>query len=124
MKMIRTCMLVLAVAASGNHFAMPQVPASSETAKKESAAKPAEQKATRELYGKIQSLKGTLVTLQTRTGSLVQVDAKSAIEAQRSVPLVIGRAIAVQGTVDKAGVLHAEIIQRAKDSSILWPVDR
>jgi hypothetical protein len=124
MKMIRICMLVLAVAASGNHFAMPQVPAAKETAKKESAAKPAEQKAARELYGRIQSLKGTLVTLQTRTGSLVQVEAKSAIEAQRSVPLVIGRAIAVKGTVDKVGVLHAEIIQRAKESSILWPVDR
>jgi hypothetical protein len=52
------------------------------------------------------------------------VDAKSAIEAQRRVPLVIGRAIAVQGTVDKGGVLPAENIQRAKDSSIPWPVDR
>jgi hypothetical protein len=34
------------------------------------------------------------------------------------------RAIAVQGTVDKGGVLPAENIQRAKDSSIPWPVDR
>jgi hypothetical protein len=34
MKRIRICMLVLAVAASGNQSAMPQVPAANETAKK------------------------------------------------------------------------------------------
>jgi hypothetical protein len=124
MKKIRITLLLLAVAAGGNCIAMPQVPAAKETAKKGNASKSAEQKATREIYGKIQSLKGTLVTLQTRTGSLVQVDAKLAIEAQRSVPLVVGRALAVKGTVDKAGLLHAEILQRAKDSSILWPADR
>jgi hypothetical protein len=124
MKTIRICMVVLAVVASGNSFAAPQAPATKGTAKQDSATRPGEQKGTREIYGKIQSLKGTLVTLQTRTGSLVQVDAKGAMEAQRSVPLVVGRAIAVKGTVDKAGVLHAEILQRAKDSSTLWPADR
>jgi hypothetical protein len=124
MKTIRICMVVLAVVASGNSFAAPQAPATKGTAKQESATRPGEQKSTREIYGKIQSLKGTLVTLQTRTGSLVQVDAKGAMKAQRSAPLVVGRAIAVKGTVDKAGVLHAEILQRAKDSSTLWPADR
>jgi hypothetical protein len=124
MRKFRVCVPVLAVAGSGIWFAMPQVPASKEIPKKESAAKSAEQKPAREIYGKIQSLKGTLVTLQTRTGNIVQVDAKPAMEAQRSVPLVVGRAVAVKGTVDKAGILHAEILQRAKDSSILWPADR
>jgi hypothetical protein len=114
MKKIRICMLVLVVAGGGNRFAMAQVP----------AARSAEQKDTREIYGKIQSIKGTLVTLQTRTGTLVQVDVKPAVAAQRSVPLIVGRAIAVKGKDDKAGVLHAEILQRAKDSSILWPADR
>jgi len=122
---IRNCMLMLlAVAAGGTCFAMPQAPAAKETPKKESAAKSAEEKAPREIYGKIQSFKGTRITLQTRSGSIVQVDAKSAMEAQRSAPLVVGRAVAVKGTVDKAGVLHAEILQRAKDSSVLWPADR
>ena len=124
MKKMRICMLVLVIAASGNGFAMAQTSAAKETTQKDSAVKSAEQKDTREIYGKIQSFKGTLVTLQTRTGSVVQVDAKPAMEAQRSVPLVVGRAIAVKGTVDKTGVFHAEILQRAKDSSVLWPADR
>jgi len=63
-------MLLLTVTASANHFATAQAPAA-QTVKKANAA---EQGATREIYGKIQSIKGTMVTLQTRTGTLVQVD--------------------------------------------------
>ena len=99
---------------------MAQAPAP-EAAKKENAA---ERGATREIYGKIQSVKGTMATLQTRTGTLVQVDAKPAIAADRSVTLIVGHAIDVKGTLDKAGVLHAETIQRAKDSTAIWPADR
>jgi len=65
-----------------------------------------------------------MATLQTRTGTLVQVDAKPAIAADRSVTLIVGHAIDVKGTLDKAGVLHAETIQRAKDSTAIWPADR
>jgi hypothetical protein len=115
MKRIRICALMLAVAASGNHFVMAQAPRAGESA---------EQGATRDIYGKIQSVKGTMVTLQTRTGTLVQVDAKPAIAAERSVTLIVGSAIEVKGTVDKAGVLHAEILQKAKDSPTIWPADR
>jgi len=124
MKEIRICVLVLAVIASGNCFAMAQTPTAGEAAKKESAAKSAEQGATREVYGKIQSVKGTMVMIQTRSGTLVQVDAKPAIAAQRSVTLIVGHAIEVTGTVDKAGVFHAEILQKAKDSPTIWPADR
>lgn len=124
MKKFWICLLVLTVAAIGNGIAVPHAHAAKQTAKKESAKKSTEEKAAREIYGKIQSLKGTMVMLQTRTGSLVQVDTKPAMEAQRSAPLVVGRAIGVKGTVDKAGILHAEILQRVKDSSILWPADR
>jgi hypothetical protein len=124
MKKIWICLLVLAVAAIGNGIAVPRAHAAKQTAKKESATKAREEKASREIYGKIQSIKGTMITLQTRTGRVVQVDAKPAMEAQRSAPLVVGRAVAVKGTVDKAGIFHAETLQRAKDSSILWPADR
>jgi hypothetical protein len=124
MKKIRICVLVLLVTASGNRFAMAQASAAGEAAKKESAAKSAQQGTNREIYGKIQSVKGTIVTLQTRSGALVQVDAKPAIAAERSVTLIVGHAIDVKGTVDKAGVFHAEILQKAKDSPTIWPADR
>jgi len=124
MKKIWICLPVLAVAAIGNGIAVPPAHPAKQAAKKESAAKSAGEKTAREICGKIQGLKGTMVMLQTRTGSLVQVDTKPAMEAQRSAPLVVGRAISVKGTVDKAGILHAEVLQRVKDSSILWPADR
>jgi hypothetical protein len=120
MKKIRICVLALAVVASGSRFAMAQAPAG-EAPKKDHAP---EQGVAREIYGKIQSIKGTMVTLQTRTGTLVQVDAKPAIAAERSVTLIVGHAIDVKGMVDKAGVLHAEILQKAKDSPAIWPADR
>ena len=120
MKKIRICMLALTVVAGWSCFAMAQASAG-ESAKKDHAP---EQGATREIYGKIQSIKGTIVTLQTRSGSLVQVDAKPAIAAEHSVTLLVGRAIDVKGMVDKAGVLHAESLQKAKDSPNIWPADR
>ena len=65
-----------------------------------------------------------MITLKTRTGKLVQVDAKHAMEAYRSAPLVVGRAIAFKGTMDERGTVRAETLQRVKDSSALWPADR
>ncbi len=124
MKKIRICVLLLSVTASGNSFAKAQAPAVGEAAKKESVSKSAEQRTNREFYGKIQSVKGTMVTLQTRSGALVQVDVKPAIAAERSVTLIVGHAVEVTGTVDKAGVFHAEILQKAKDSPTVWPADR
>ena len=119
MKKIQVCVLLLAVAASANLSSMAQAPTAREATKKEAAAGE-----TREIYGTIERVKGTLITLRTRTGDHLEVDAKQAIETYRSAPLVVGRALAIKGTMDKKGVLHAEILQRAKDSPALWPADR
>jgi uncharacterized protein DUF5666 len=123
MKRNRIWALLLVVAASGSLFAMPQASTASGTATKGSA-QPAEPGPARIIYGNIQSIKGTTVTLKTRTGTVVQVDAKPAIAADRSVTLMVGHAIRVKGTVDKAGVLHAENLQKAMDSPTIWPADR
>jgi hypothetical protein len=124
MEKIRLCVLVMAMISGGTSFVMAQAPGTGEAAKKNGPTKSAEQGPTREIYGKIQSIKGTMFTLQTRSGALIQVDAKPAVTAQRSVNLLVGHAIAVKGTVDKAGVLHAELVQKAKDSPAIWPADR
>ncbi len=105
MKKIRICALLMAMTTAGSTLATAQAP-------------------KREVYGKIQSVKGTTFTLQTRSGALVQVDAKPAAEAQHAVNLLVGHAIVATGTVDKKGVLHAEIVQKAKDSPAVWPADR
>ena len=77
-----------------------------------------------ELYGTVRSIKGSQLTIQTRTGRSVQVDAAAAIKAHLSVVPVLGHAVHVRGTSDKKGVLHAETILRAKDSPAGWPADR
>jgi len=77
-----------------------------------------------EVYGTVRSIKGSQLTIQTRTGGSVQVDAAAAIRAHLSVVPVLGHAVHVRGTSDKKGVLHAETILRAKDSPAGWPADR
>jgi hypothetical protein len=88
----------------------------------ESAGKTAS--APAEIYGKIRSVSGSRVTVQTRKGDVVEIDATGAIQAQRSVPLVVGHAIDARGSYDAKRVLQAQIILRAKDSPASWSADR
>ncbi len=83
-----------------------------------------EQAGRRELYGKVLSVKGTVITLQTKGGSTAQIDSSRALEAHRSVPVAVGRAIRVNGLYDKKGVLQADSIQWAKNSPAMWPSDK
>lgn len=86
--------------------------------------KSSEKVATHEVSGTIRSIKGLRLSVETRTGSLVQVDAAPATQGHRSVTLVVDQPIDAVGTLDKAGVLHAETIQHAKPSPAMWPPDR
>lgn len=83
-----------------------------------------EQAGRRELYGKVLSVKGTVITLQTKSGTTVEIDSARALEAHRSVPVAVGRAIRVNGSYNKKGVLQAESIQWAKNSPAMWPADK
>jgi hypothetical protein len=76
------------------------------------------------LHGKVEAVNGTMITIRTREGQAVQVDAAAAMQARQSAIVVVGRAIAADGTVDRKGVLHATLIQRIKDSPALWAADR
>src|SRR5579864_344576 len=76
-----------------------------------------------EIFGTISSVNGPQLTVQTRTGSLLNVDATVAIENDQCIGLEVGGAVDIQGTFDANGVLQANSIQRAKDSPALWPAD-
>lgn|SRR6266700_3995818 len=78
---------------------------------------------TREIFGTIDSLKGSHLVLRTRTGVRLHVDALLAQARSRSAVLLVGRYIDVMGTMDTAGVLHALTINRAMYPA-LWPPDR
>lgn len=76
-----------------------------------------------ELYGSITKAEGSRLTMRTRDGKEIEVDASAAIEAGRCVQLRAEGKIEVIGTYESGGVLHAESIQRAKAAE-MWPSDR
>jgi hypothetical protein len=78
----------------------------------------------REVYGKILSVDGSRITIETRTGQVVTVDATDAVRNHMSVPLVAGHAVEARGTSDAKNVIHAQIVLRAKASPDMWPADR
>jgi hypothetical protein len=79
-----------------------------------------------EICGIVKSIDagGSQLTVQTRSGRLVQVDASAAIQTNRVNIPPVGHAVNVHGTYDAKGVLQASMIQRAKDSATGWPADR
>lgn len=77
-----------------------------------------------EVYGKIVSVEGSRITIETRTRQVLKVDAADALRTHMSVPLVVGHAIGVKGMSDAKSVLHAQLILRAKDSLDMWPADQ
>jgi hypothetical protein len=75
-----------------------------------------------EIFGTVTAVEGSHFTLQTRTGSLVQVDATGAIQNELSIDLFVREAVDVRGIYDSNGVLGATVIQRAKEPAT-WPSD-
>jgi hypothetical protein len=76
-----------------------------------------------EIYGKVTSVNGNLVSVE-RNGQVQRVDVTPAVDASQSVPVVVGQAIRVRGTLGFAGVLQAQSVVRTKSSPALWPPDR
>ena len=76
------------------------------------------------ISGVIHRVKGTKFRLETRTGKSVPVDAAAAVKAERSATFYEGASVAAEGTLDKAGVLHAERVRRIKSAHTMWPEDR
>jgi PQQ enzyme repeat len=77
-----------------------------------------------EISGIVQDIDSSTLTLVVRTGDLLKVDAAAAIaNFQAAVPSV-GHGILVRGTIDEDGVLHADTLLHAKDSSAMWQPDR
>jgi hypothetical protein len=80
--------------------------------------------APNQVTGKLIAKNASQLTVRTRAGKIVHVDASEAIHRERSVLLLINEAFSVQGKYDSTGVLHATAIVRAKPSSGTWPPDR
>jgi hypothetical protein len=80
--------------------------------------------APHEVTGTLVGIKGSMLTLRTRTGRLVRVDDSDAQRHERSSVLVLGEPFNARGTYSATGVLHAAAIVRAKRSQATWPADQ
>lgn len=108
---IRACMAFGVLACSTTFAAWGQPPAGSG--------------ATEHLMsGIVHKINGNKFTLELRTGKTVQVDASSAAKSEKLVTLSEGLAVSAGGTLDKAGILHAEMVNRIKSARAMWPEDR
>ncbi|MGA2136536.1 MAG: hypothetical protein ABSH50_29950 [Bryobacteraceae bacterium] len=76
------------------------------------------------LCGIVHKVNGAKFALETRTGRTVQVDATSAIKAEKGATVYEGLAVSAEGTVDKKGVLQADNVTRIKSARVMWPEDR
>jgi hypothetical protein len=77
-----------------------------------------------EIFGMITAITGSNMTLTTRTGKLVRIDAADAVRSHCSVVLLVGEPIMVSGGYDGSGVLHATTVLHAKQSPKGWRADR
>ena len=75
------------------------------------------------LYANVK-INGDKFALELRTGKMVQVDATSAAKAEKLATLSEGLAVSAEGTVDKAGAMHAAMVNRIKSARTMWPEDR
>jgi len=79
----------------------------------------------RRLTGTLIASSGAELTLLTRTGEKVGVDASEALERQRTTQLIVGQPYTVLATLRvEDGVLSASSVMRAKPGKNAWPADR
>jgi hypothetical protein len=108
---IRACVAIAALACTTPFAAWGQAPA------KRVATE-------HQMSGIVHKINGNNFTLQLRTGKTVQVDASSAAKSEKLATLTDGLAVSAEGTMDKAGIMHAGMVNRIKSARAMWPEDR
>jgi len=112
----RVCILTFVLACLSSHL----MAAAPQAALEETAVFSWEHR----LSGKIVSLKGTMVQVETRDKRTVEVDVAPAIKSHRAHVLAVGGLITAFGSYDQKGVLRAKAVSRAKRLPVAWPEDR
>jgi outer membrane protein assembly factor BamB len=80
---------------------------------------------TRRVSGQLLSLSGTELTLLTRLGEMLRIDAAAAAANKRVAMLEVGHAYTVLGNASSgSSLVKAAAVSRAKSASATWPEDR
>lgn len=117
----------LAIFGLGGHARIaPTVPVITAAAKTEAqhVAALAETPEGNKVSGVIVSIKGNQVTLRTRSGRLVHVDASDAQRKHLSVELEVGIPVKVLGVRSQGNTVKAKSVLHAQDLPALWEPDR
>jgi len=77
-----------------------------------------------EVYGMVKSISGNLVTVARRGGIMLTIDDTQAAKNFRMAEPSVGKALLARGTIDASGVMHANAMQHARQSSKMWWPDR
>jgi hypothetical protein len=77
-----------------------------------------------QVTGQLLGIDKAILTLKSRSGSILKVDDGVAVRSYRTEDLVMGKFFTIRGNYDKTGTLHALAILRAKPSQSTWPPDR
>ena len=77
-----------------------------------------------EIYGTIRSVDGSMITIATRDGTMLKVDATDAMRHHNCAAPKVGRAMMARGVYETGGVLRAQNGFHAKPSPVIWMADR
>jgi hypothetical protein len=77
-----------------------------------------------EIYGTIHNVDGSMITVATRNGQTLKIDATPAMRDFHYAVPKVGRALMARGTYETGGVLRAEYVFHAKPSPAIWMADR
>jgi hypothetical protein len=84
---------------------------------------PAHHETGAQFWGTIRSMEGQHMTLELRTGRVLQVDRTPAIREGRSSAVSVGQLVLLRGKMNSNGTFAADTVIRAKGKS-LWGEDR
>ena len=74
-------------------------------------------------WGTLKTMADNHLSVELRTGRVLQVDIAKAAKEQQVTPLHVGQAVAVHGVVNSTGILDADSVWRPKGQP-LWGQDR
>lgn len=77
-----------------------------------------------EVYGMIRGVNGSLITIQTRGGRSLTIDAAAAMRTFDYAAPKVGRALLARGMYEPSGVFRAQNILHAKPNPAIWMADR
>ncbi|HTT82098.1 MAG TPA: hypothetical protein VMF67_01315 [Rhizomicrobium sp.] len=77
-----------------------------------------------EIFGTVERMNGSTITIIKRDGTPLLLDVSGAMQNFRYAAAEVGHALVARGTYDKSGVFHADVAFHAKDHPTLWPADR